>query len=127
MARRNALLREVLGNANRLVAPTRFVGDWYAGQGLAPDNLVEITPGLKLPSPILPGRRPSEGSVNLVGEAGKHVVVDEGTRLLAEREPRPDLSPRPDLPDDTRLWAALQHASGGPWGGCVYDVDAIAI
>jgi dihydroxyacid dehydratase/phosphogluconate dehydratase len=29
------------------------------------------------------------------------------------------------LPDDTRLWAALQAASGGSWGGCVYDTDAI--
>ena len=29
------------------------------------------------------------------------------------------------LPDDTRLWAALQQASGGTWGGCVYDVDRI--
>ena len=29
------------------------------------------------------------------------------------------------LPDDTRLWAALQDVSGGTWGGCVYDVDAI--
>jgi len=26
---------------------------------------------------------------------------------------------------DTRLWAALQQAGGGTWGGCVYDVDAI--
>jgi hypothetical protein len=24
------------------------------------------------------------------------------------------------------LWAALVEASGGIWGGCVYDVDAIA-
>ena len=31
----------------------------------------------------------------------------------------------PDLPDDTRLWAALQQASGGTWAGCVYDVDRI--
>ena len=31
----------------------------------------------------------------------------------------------PNLPDDTRLWAALQHASGGTWGGCVYDADAV--
>ena len=31
----------------------------------------------------------------------------------------------PELPDDTRLWAALQEASGGTWGGCVYDVDGI--
>ena len=39
--------------------------------------------------------------------------------------PRPDLAPDPDLPADTRLWAALQQASGGTWGGCVYDVEAI--
>jgi len=24
-----------------------------------------------------------------------------------------------------RLWAALQEASGGAWGGCIYDADAI--
>jgi hypothetical protein len=31
----------------------------------------------------------------------------------------------PELPEDTRLWAALQQASGGTWGGCVFDVQAI--
>ena len=36
-----------------------------------------------------------------------------------------DLSPHPKLPEDTRLWAALQSASGGTWGGCVFDVDDI--
>ncbi len=41
------------------------------------------------------------------------------------REPHPDLRQHPDLPDDTRLWAALQNASGGSWGGCVYDTDSI--
>ena len=25
------------------------------------------------------------------------------------------------MTDDTRLWAALVQASGGVWGGCVYD------
>ena len=34
-------------------------------------------------------------------------------------------APHAELPDDTRLWAALQQASGGTWGGCVYDVDRI--
>jgi hypothetical protein len=29
------------------------------------------------------------------------------------------------VPADTRLWSALQAASGGSWGGCVYDVDRI--
>jgi hypothetical protein len=45
--------------------------------------------------------------------------------MLAARPPRPDLAPDPDLPDDTRLWAVLQNLSGGTWGGCVYDVEAI--
>jgi hypothetical protein len=45
--------------------------------------------------------------------------------VLAERAPRPDLAADPALPDETRLWAALQDASGGPWGGCVFDVDSI--
>jgi xylonate dehydratase len=30
-----------------------------------------------------------------------------------------------DRPADTRLWAALVSASGGTWGGCVYDVERI--
>ena len=44
---------------------------------------------------------------------------------LATRPMRPDLAPDPQLPDATRIWAALQHVSGGTWGGCVYDADAI--
>ncbi len=65
------------------------------------------------------------GTVNLVGTRDKIVGGKEGSRLLAMRSPRPDLHPHPSLPDDTRLWAALVQASGGVWGGCVYDVDAI--
>ena len=38
---------------------------------------------------------------------------------------RADLAADPALPDETRLWAAFQDASGGPWGGCVFDVDSI--
>ena len=45
--------------------------------------------------------------------------------LLAAREPHPDLRSDPALPDDTRLWAALQNASGGTWGGCVFDLNSI--
>jgi len=63
--------------------------------------------------------------VNLVGSAGKVSGVEAGTRLLAQRPLRPDLAPDPRLPDDSRLWAALQNASGGTWAGCVYDVDVI--
>jgi hypothetical protein len=45
--------------------------------------------------------------------------------ILAKRPIRPDLRPDPALPDDTRLWAALQRLGGGTWGGCVYDVEQI--
>ncbi|UWZ84253.1 YjhG/YagF family D-xylonate dehydratase [Occallatibacter riparius] len=65
------------------------------------------------------------GSVNLIGDSAGEFTAEEGVRRLAERSPREDLRPHPDLPDDTRLWAALVHASGGVWGGCVYDTDMI--
>ncbi len=65
------------------------------------------------------------GSIDLVGHDGRRYAADEGARVLASRSPHPDLAPDPALPDDTRLWAMLQQASGGTWGGCVYDVDAI--
>ena len=75
---------------------------------------------------IVIDRNRLEGSVDLVGEAdGPLFGPEEGARVLARRQPRPDLAPDPGLPADTRLWAALQRVSGGTWGGCVYDVDAI--
>src|SRR5690606_23743464 len=49
----------------------------------------------------------------------------EAAQVLASRPLHPAIAPHPKLPADTRLWAALQEASGGTWGGCVYDVDAI--
>jgi xylonate dehydratase len=55
------------------------------------------------------------GSIDYVGDSGE----------LEAREPNAILHPLPGVPDDTRLWAALQNVSGGSWGGCVYDVDAI--
>jgi putative YjhG/YagF family dehydratase len=66
-----------------------------------------------------------EGSIDLVGSEGVEFGAEEGTRILARRGPHPELSPDPDLPADTRLWAALQNVAGGTWGGCVYDVEAI--
>jgi xylonate dehydratase len=66
-----------------------------------------------------------EGSIDLVGENGRTFDAEEGARVLAARPPRPDLAPDAELADDTRIWAALQQAGGGTWGGCVYDVDAI--
>jgi putative YjhG/YagF family dehydratase len=71
---------------------------------------------------IIVDRARLQGTVNLLGTDG---TIESGTALLATRPPRPDLAPDPNLPADTRLWAALQDASGGAWGGAVYDVDAI--
>ena len=65
------------------------------------------------------------GSVDLVGTVDGELSAEEAQALLDSREPHPDLKPNPDLPDDTRLWAALQAASGGVWAGSVYDVDKI--
>jgi xylonate dehydratase len=74
---------------------------------------------------IIIDREKLTGSVNLVGDVERTFSPEEGTAILAARASRPDLKPHPALPADTRLWAALVQASGGVWGGCVYDVDAI--
>jgi putative YjhG/YagF family dehydratase len=62
------------------------------------------------------------GTVNLITEAEG---VAGGDALLASRTMAPSLGPDPQLPADTRLWAALQDVSGGTWGGAVYDVEKI--
>jgi xylonate dehydratase len=62
------------------------------------------------------------GRIDFVGDHD----AEWGTAELGRRRPRPDLAPDPGLPDDTKLWAALVTASGGVWGGCVYDPTAIA-
>jgi putative YjhG/YagF family dehydratase len=74
---------------------------------------------------IVIDRNANTGSVDLVGEGGRHFTPEEGAAILAQRTPHPNLSPDEKLPHDTRLWAALQRAGGGTWGGCVYDPDAI--
>ncbi len=74
---------------------------------------------------IVVDRRRLEGTVNFVGENGVVVGAEAGSRMLAGRPPRPDLAADPALPDHTRLWAALQDASGGAWNGSIFDVDSI--
>ena len=66
------------------------------------------------------------GSIDFVGTETDPCDPEAGAEILASRAPHPDLRADDDLPDDTRLWAALQRAGGGIWGGCVYDVDKIA-
>jgi len=66
-----------------------------------------------------------EGSVDFVGEGERRFDPAAGATILAARTVHADVKSHPALPDDTRLWAALQQAGGGTWGGCVYDVDSI--
>jgi putative YjhG/YagF family dehydratase len=65
------------------------------------------------------------GSLDFIGCDGRTFDAAEGAKILAARPPHPTLAPDPDLPDDTKLWAALQALSGGTWGGCVYDVASV--
>ena len=63
--------------------------------------------------------------IDRVKMAGRVELLGLDPAALSARAPHPDLAPHPALPDDTRLWAALQQLGGGTWGGCVYDIDAI--
>ena len=77
-------------------------------------------------------RRALTGRIDLVGlgigegeDLTRRFDSAEGAAILASRSPNPALAPHPELPADTRLWAALQNACGGTWGGCVYDPETI--
>jgi dihydroxyacid dehydratase/phosphogluconate dehydratase len=83
---------------------------------LRDDDLIEI----------VIDRHTLTGTVNLVGAEGVPLDPEACHALLRSRPPHPRLAPHERLPDDSRLWAALQRASGGTWAGCVYDVDRIA-
>jgi len=74
---------------------------------------------------IVINRTTLEGALDFVGEAGRKFSSEEGAKVLASRASREDLAPAANLPADTRLWAALQQAGGGTWGGCVYDVESV--
>jgi putative YjhG/YagF family dehydratase len=74
---------------------------------------------------IIVDRNELSGSVNLVAAGGESLTPAQATELLERRAVHAELKADHRLPDDTRLWAALQQLGGGTWGGCVYDVDAI--
>lgn len=65
------------------------------------------------------------GRVNFIGAEDRELSPEDAARILSVRPPHPGLAAHAALPDDTRLWAALQRASGGVWAGCVYDTDRI--
>ena len=74
---------------------------------------------------IVVDRNTNTGSVDFIGAGDRKFSPEEGASVLAQRPPRDDLKPNDNLPDDTKLWAALQAVSGGTWGGCVFDANAV--
>jgi putative YjhG/YagF family dehydratase len=74
---------------------------------------------------IVIDRQRLEGTADFIGEGDRRFTPEAGANLLQQRASHEKLAPNPALPDDTRLWAALQQAGGGTWGGCVYDVERI--
>ena len=74
---------------------------------------------------VVINRATLEGTVNLIGENFVGQSASDGSRILEARDMRSDLAADAALPDDTRIWAALQDASGGTWGGAVYDAESI--
>jgi dihydroxyacid dehydratase/phosphogluconate dehydratase len=74
---------------------------------------------------IVIDRTTLEGTVNLIGENFVEQSASDGSSILEARDVRSDLAADAALPDDTRIWAALQDASGGTWGGAVYDAESI--
>ena len=70
-------------------------------------------------------RRKLIGTINFIGEAGKIITPNEGKAVLDQRGAPTKLQAGRKLPEDTRLWAAMQNVGAGTWGGCVYDKDRI--
>jgi len=118
------------GNTIALITDARFSGvstgaciGHIGPEALAGGPLGKLMDGDTIQ--IIIDRVNLSGQIDFIGEGDKRFNVDTGTRILQARPLHPDLQPNPELPDDTRLWAALQNVSGGTWGGCVYDVDKI--
>ena len=74
---------------------------------------------------IIVDRNNLEGSLNLIGSDGYRFGAEVGKKVLMSRPLRADLHADKDLPEDSRLWAALQDIGGGAWGGCVYETEKI--
>jgi putative YjhG/YagF family dehydratase len=126
----SALKHLPFGKHVALVTDARFSGvstgaciGHVGPEALAGGPLGKLRDGDRLR--ILIDRTKLEGSLEFIGEEARTFTPEEGARILAQRPLRSDLAPAEHLPADTRLWAALQQAGGGAWGGCVYDPESI--
>lgn len=126
----SALKHLPFGKGVALITDARFSGvstgaciGHVGPEGLAGGPIGKLRDGDRIR--IVLDRNRLEGTVDFIGSGEHRCTPEEGAAILESRPPREDLREHADLPDDTRLWAALQQAGGGTWGGCVYDADAI--
>ena len=127
----SSLKRLPFGHQVALITDARFSGvstgacvGHVGPEGLAGGPIGKLCEGDQLRL-IIDGPAAS-GSVDLVGDGTTAFTAAEAAAELNRRPLRTDLAADPALPADTRIWAALQAACGGTWGGCVYDADTIA-
>jgi len=126
----SSLKRLPFGHRVALVTDARFSGvstgaciGHVGPEGLAGGPIGRLQDGDQIQ--IVINSRQASGRVDLVGHKGVVFSPEEAAAELARRPVRSDLAADPALPDDTRVWAALQAACGGTWGGCVFDADTI--
>lgn len=127
----SALKHLPFGKELALITDARFSGvstgaciGHVGPEALAGGPIAKVQEGDRILIRIDP--RTCSGSLELVGDKSQSFSPEEARAILQERAPNKDLAPDPNLPDDTRLWAMLQAASGGTWGGCVYDNERIS-
>lgn len=65
------------------------------------------------------------GRIDFVGTPEAPLSPEQGAAELERRTQAVPLEADPELPSETRMWALLQQLSGGTWGGCVYDPQAV--
>jgi len=126
----SALRYLMWGREVAVVTDARFSGvstgaciGWVTPEALADGPIARVRDGDRIR--IVIDTRNLQGSLNLVGDPQHNFTPEQAEVVLKARPPHPQLRPDEDLPEDTRLWAILQHISGGPWGGCVFDREAI--
>lgn len=93
LAWRNRLLHRVLAGAAKLIAPTRFVRDWYVAHGIPMDDLVVAQPALEAPVTFAePRPAHPKGCLRfayiggLSWQKGVHVLVEAFSRVTGAAE-----------------------------------------
>ena len=93
LARRNYVLRQVMTGASKLIAPTKFVYNWYAAHNAPIETLVSLSPGLEKPyHPVsrqikrsgVPIRFAYLGGISR--QKGVHIVIEAFNELEKKAE-----------------------------------------